>query len=386
MRDNTKQIIFIIFLITFFLFLAGFFILPPNKLEYDIFYFLVIPLIIFNYKKIDFNLIFKSKCLIPFLMFSAYCLFSASITLNAPFLRIFDVLKEILYLFFFLLGLYLFSLLPRRKITLITYSLLIITAISASIAIIVWYSSHPLNQRLWSIFFIPHPILSDWAYGTPLVICIYQLTKTNHIKSLWCHFLMATPLIAYLLLTQSRGPLLALFGTILFILLITRNLRSWIILLLIAIFICIDVPMLTRGMTTATLRFEIWHNVLLNSMSHFWFGHGYLATRQVIINGLDFNHAHNVFIEMFYLGGLIGLLTLVSLIIIPVYIFLKHPTNYVVQVLMATFIFGILCMLTDGSKILVHPHALWLCFWLPYWGLFIQNLKLQSPEKFVALP
>jgi len=363
-----------------FITIAGFFIFPNGKWENAWFFYIATPLLIINYQQIQIKTLFYNPNIIAFVIFSGYLLLNTFVLSNS-FFKTIETLRTIFYILIFYMMLFFIYELPQKQIKIITNLLVSIATISAIISMVIWYQAHPLNERLWGDFFLNHPILSDWGYGAPLIFCLYQAITNENKKHVIGYMFQSLPLLLYILLTQSRGPLLALLGAMIFIIFTTKNKRAFLCLALIIVMGLVDIPMLLRGDITLIFRLEIWQQVIKQSMNNFWFGHGYMISKHVLTHDMAFGHAHNVFIEMFYLGGMVGVLLMAYLIYPALKSYWAKRHNKTVNILASIFIFGLLCMMTDGSKIILHPHALWLSFWLPYWMLNIIYLKTKWQTK-----
>jgi hypothetical protein len=373
-HQDLKYILFCSF---FFIFIAGFYTFPQGKLLLPFYYYGVIPLLFLNYQQIDFKGLFQQKWFYFVLIYLLYCAFS-NLWLTPPSVTLmYRMLRKVFYLLSFFLSIQVFLILPTKTLLRALTGIFVISSISAVISILVWYSSHPLSERLWGFFYATHPILAVWAYGTTLLYGFYQFLITPSLRKAILYFMGCIPLLAFALLTQSRGPVIALAVAVLYLIFSVNNKRAWFCLFIGILAVCIDIPMLSRSGITVLFRLSIWKTVIQNSLSHFWFGHGYSSIRTVHTYDQDFSHAHNALVEMFYLGGIVGTLMLIGLMILPflrIWQLRKHP---VFMFIIANLLFGIVCFMTDGSKLVTGPHLFWLSFWLPWiLSFYLSDKKL----------
>src|SRR5690606_27067389 len=103
---------------------------------------------------------------------------------------------------------------------------------------------------------------------------------------------------------------------------------------------------------------------LLNrSLAHPWFGLGLEQdSRITIIDAGIFHHAHNSWVDIFYYTGAVGLLLAVWHLVLILRTFTLDKTLLPVYL---WFIFGCLCLFTNGAGLLTRPDAQWLMYWIP---------------------
>jgi len=85
--------------------------------------------------------------------------------------------------------------------------------------------------------------------------------------------------------------------------------------------------------TSIGLRLEIWSSALKAVKQHPWFGYGYRNTNPVVANYAgqeakkiiaNFNHLHNEYLTNFLGRGVLGLLSLLALLFLPLILFFKY--------------------------------------------------------------
>jgi O-antigen ligase len=286
------------------------------------------------------------------------------------------ILLESFYLLLFFIAIATIKQLPQIKLKWLLDVMVIIASLTSLVVIIKWYNVHPFSNRLHGVFAFSQPIMTAWIYGVPTLICLQRLLSHPNIKIALSYMLLAIPLSAYILLTQSRGPLLGLIIAGLFLILYYRNRRSMLLIVMgLAAFSFYIVSSPSR-MLSITNRFDIWQTVFQQGLQAPWFGHGYGTSQTMVINEQGFGHAHNVYLETFYLEGVIGLILLLLLGLAGLKQGLQQFKQPEVVTALAILLFAAICMLTDNQLLVIGPHAVWLNFWAPLFYLLAPNEKV----------
>lgn len=224
------------------------------------------------------------------------------------------------------------------------------------------------GMRLIGSGALDNPLLSSHLYG---FFCVYwislgMLWKNRHI--LWLALPAALVMLAAIIATGSRTPLVALAAAILWIGILCWNRRS------IALFGLLIVggagmSVLLRETLFAradSYRLEIWQIVLQKIAQHPWIGHGYGADLAIDPGiGYTLSEPHNFALGVVYYLGIIGLL--------PWLFFqawgLLSSWRYRVQPLLVVastwLIYGMSAALTEGGGIMSRPKEHWFLLWIP---------------------
>jgi O-antigen ligase len=376
----------LLFGLALFVFAAGFFFFPNPKSLSDWFYAIVIPLTVLNAGKINWMMLRRDKLVGLLLGYFAYCMLSSLWSADFSWLLFAKTLVQPMILMFFFLAVQLSRELPKELLQSFVTVFLWISAISAFCSIAFWYIHNPWDSRLYGFFRTTHPILSDWAYGIPVLIAMYRFVNHRSIAAALGYLALSAPLIAYILLTQSRGPVLALAGTILFFLVQYRNIRSFSILAAFIFVVALDHTMLSRSFDTVFFREAIWKTVFHAALDHPLFGYGYLTSVKVHAMNQIFSHAHNVYLEIFFLGGIVGLLLQSALILGTLQRAWQHRQSATMRMLATILVFGLLCFCTDGSRLLETPREFWMNFWLPLFAIIAYSYSMKDMYNFHRKP
>ena len=222
-------------------------------------------------------------------------------------------------------------------------------------------------------------IIAGTNYVPSLVAAIWlALTATRKdmvVKWLACAFFIAV----FVYFTYSRTAWLASLASAV-ILVMTQakpEVKKLTLLagMIIVIFACIfgydaiQYELTERGTTG---RDEIWSTVFERLSGHWLTGYGAgVNTDPIAIHGgaqIIKKHMHNLYIEILYQFGLIGLvLTLVVSLLLVLELF-RLRANKMAAFWLALFSCGLLAMLFDLDGFVSSPSVVWIYFWLPIAG------------------
>ncbi len=203
-------------------------------------------------------------------------------------------------------------------------------------------------------------------------------------------------LLIYTLTAASRGPLLALgaWGAALCLTSpVTRKIK-WIAVLATCLSLMIlyaSIPeffhsLIARG---STHRIDIWAAIIKTLDDALLFGRGInlkfvdteISRSLVPVTGLNIQHPHNLGLSTWVYGGLTGVTLLFATTISAPWVMTKKNINYfiaAIPVITAAFFLS----LTDLSKLIAAPSAIWFIFWFPF--AFIAGLSHRNDAR--ALP
>jgi O-antigen ligase len=190
-------------------------------------------------------------------------------------------------------------------------------------------------------------------------------------------YLFFPVLLTSLLLTQSRGPLVALAAA--FILLFLKNPRysrkhivyGFAIIIIIALIVHISgftqilINRLGNSYQQSFVRFGIWQHAIEIAKEKPILGWGYDKSL-VFVNsiGQNITTTHTIYLSSFLKGGIIGFILLMSVIGCGLSKVGRHlKANHKTEV--AIFIFSLIYYMTQGMFIIGNPQEFWFLFWFP---------------------
>lgn len=233
-------------------------------------------------------------------------------------------------------------------------------------------SAHP------SVAYFGNTIVAAMHYSVTFSILTYLfLTETKKVLLiLWFSFLILV--FAYIALTFSRSGWIACAVAGFSIYCFTFD-KSKIRFYFIPILGCgvlayfalnfLTLELYGRGLTS---RDEIWAVVLSRMPGHWIFGYGLSAHFEPIpvLNGAVFvNNSHNLYLEILYKTGVVGLLLFIASVASALFALYKGTKNAIYSNL-AILLFSVLLavlivMLTELNGWISSPNLLWQWLWVP---------------------
>jgi O-antigen ligase len=224
------------------------------------------------------------------------------------------------------------------------------------------------NGRIFGYGPLINPLLSGNLYGCYLVALIGIVASAPPSRLGQLAFVVAALLILALILgTESRSPLLALGVAITAISLRKRNpaaFKLWALTMATAALLGIIFwqTLAERGLS---LRPEIWSQVIALCLQKPWFGHGLGASIQFMSDGVTWYDTHNIPLAIWYAAGLPALLAWLILNGWLVWALWRTPGRMAL-VALGWLIYGIIATTFEGSGLPSRPTELWYLLWLPF--------------------
>jgi O-antigen ligase len=231
------------------------------------------------------------------------------------------------------------------------------------------------TNRLNGVFpWAPDNVIDLGGYMAIGIFC--GLIYIRETGKTWLYILMTILFIA-LLLTQSRGPLIAFLAA--FILLFVINPRYSlkniaygaivVFIVLAAIYFAKFSDILLHRMETlyqqSFIRFGIWQNAIEIAKEKPFFGWGY-DKGLVFVNsiGQNITTTHTIYLASFLKGGIVGLLLMLSVVVVGLFQIRKHLlAGQKTEV--SIFIFSLIYYMSQGMFIIGNPQEFWFLFWFP---------------------
>jgi O-antigen ligase len=230
---------------------------------------------------------------------------------------------------------------------------------------------------------LSNPIEASSIYGIVFIACMYLLEQQRRVKMQLLYWGILLALFSYILLAQSRGPLLALAATI-----FAWQILDWLLckggkdnhrnrLLVLFFLICaasvasfmVYPEFFKSFFLRESYRLETWGKIFVKVRDAPSFGHGLNAdtadTRTIMSDGFVMLHPHSVYLGTLYYGGIVGLLLLVALLSLAIFQGVTRVGKPNSLLLTCMVMFGALCMVTDGKTLIQHPKPFWVFFWFP---------------------
>jgi O-antigen ligase len=229
----------------------------------------------------------------------------------------------------------------------------------------------------WKRFGPTNPIRIGMYYSLTTLLCFIKFLDANESRKKTTLLLLMVLNFLPVLASQSRGPLLALLVTFVFIILFYRVNKKIILGLFLGLFYSFGMVICNSTLYTAiasrisedSCRKEIWSQSISQTIeNNLWLGCGRgdrinipveLPQRNNKI--LTFSFSHNQFIDAFYVLGIVGFLLFIIFNINVLLQYTKEPSLFPFFV---WFILGSLCAFTVGNSN-IDLDVNWLYFWMP---------------------
>jgi O-antigen ligase len=347
------------------LFIAGYFLLPMAAGHRRVYYLLLLPAVLVLWREL---LQFYRHHALAWLacLYTGYMLltlgWSPDVQAMAATWAVRDALCS---LSFVLLSGYLWARYPERIQALLPRALWL-AAGAALVSIAAWYLRHPFpNSRLEPLGVMHHANDSACAYGVFLVFACHRFFGEEDRRQRVVYALIATVLLALVLLTQSRTALAAVCAGLLA--LAGRRALGVVSVAVAASWLAVAATpgFWQQRVMQWSFRPGIWREVLSEARERPWFGHGLLEEPVVRAYGQVFSHAHNGYLAALRDGGVVGLVILLALLALALRWAWWQRQREGDSLPLALLLYAAVCIGMDYDRILVHPTELWLFFWLP---------------------
>lgn len=275
--------------------------------------------------------------------------------------------KRLLYILVFLLAFPLLAQLGQARIRQLLLVGSALLAVAALVSVVHFYAMQgfPLLARLQGIGEISHPILGAYVIGSAALVLLYQPPQQRGLQLAWLAALACLGL--FVMLSQSRGAVLALALTVILAPLWFRDRLSRVFAMLaalatgLALYFLYDL-IAHRG---SSYRPEIFHSAVDMIAAHPWTGLGLGAAYEVTAVGKHFDHTHNMFTHVAVELGLPGMLLWVMVWLYTLGEIVRARGTLFGKVLLGFWVYSTLAMQFDAASLTGTPRAEWFISWLP---------------------
>ncbi|WP_318653466.1 O-antigen ligase family protein [Pseudomonas sp. PDM12] len=275
--------------------------------------------------------------------------------------------KRPLYVFMLFAGC---ALIALRNEELLLKTLRIGAGIGALAALInvAWFMHTAVpGDRLIGTGALRNPLLTSHVLG---FLCTYWVAAwlSRSERRDWLPILMALPLLAALLATGSRTPLMGLAMTSVWMLLMSGKRAIYLVTALLlgacAAYLVAPEIILQRGMS---FRPELWGDAWRQAGQHLWIGAGYESKFEFDIPGVGhlLHDPHNVELAVLLELGMVGLGVWAAMYGFALARCLHLRALPQLQIASALLIYGICAGLTEGGNYLSRPNESWFLIWIP---------------------
>ncbi|MEJ0045929.1 MAG: O-antigen ligase family protein [Rhodospirillales bacterium] len=210
-----------------------------------------------------------------------------------------------------------------------------------------------------------HPVLGASVLAVALLTALHRATASTTQRGL--HLFAAGAMAADILLTKSRGPILAAFLASLLLFAAARWWRA----VGAAVVSAALAWALAPGALRASLvragepgRFPIWRDAIRQALERPLLGHG-LAANLRPAPGVAASFPHDLYLSLLFYSGAVGLLLFLALVAVLARRLWAARENPETTWLAALGLNALVAGLTDFGQITKGPGPLWLILWLP---------------------
>ncbi|AZF14045.1 Oligosaccharide repeat unit polymerase Wzy [Pseudomonas sp. R3-18-08] len=215
---------------------------------------------------------------------------------------------------------------------------------------------------------LDNPLLSSHIFGFFTIYWLFVCVTTRQLKSLWFAVPALAIMLAAVLATGSRTPLVALVVAALWLTLISPNRRSALMIAGLifgfATVVAIAPEIITvRGDSS---RLGLWQLSLERIAEHPWIGHSYDSDLYLSFGwGETLREPHSFALGVLYYVGIIGFIPWILMICWGLYSSFRHRTQALFILASSLLAYGIGAGLTEGGGILSRPKEHWFLLWIP---------------------
>ncbi|MGD8615028.1 MAG: O-antigen ligase family protein [Gammaproteobacteria bacterium] len=252
---------------------------------------------------------------------------------------------------------------------------ILIAAGNALLSILLWEDLGNFTvSRLVGLGTLREPNSAGAVYGLYGLLAIGWLGRTKSRPLKAALYLSGFVLLAFLLLTQSRGAIIA--AVVGLALLLVLNLRDRPLIHLLALLASVAVSLLLspelddrsllRSLTW-DIRLDFWADSIPHIADAPLFGSGYLSglTVHSDISGEEYTNWHNSYLAALRDGGLIGLTLLLGFLAVALHRAWRIGRATGDYALLALLCFGLIYMLSNTDALITRPRELWPVLWFP---------------------
>lgn len=232
----------------------------------------------------------------------------------------------------------------------------------------------PFGDRLVGTGLLNHPILAGHLMGALAVLLLGLRSQLPALLARWGWLLAFLAYVCFMVLTRSKGPLLALIAAFLVIpvcaLSLRRVLCAGLILLGVVLAVWLFPEFFLRGGLSyrPDLLISAWELFQQRPWLGLGVGSGYVL--DLIAIGATLEHAHNLFVHLALQLGLIGLVLWLLVLLAVFRRAWSKRMSAAGLALCSLLAFSVVALMTDGVGPWVKPREEWFTVWLPIFLCF----------------
>lgn len=288
----------------------------------------------------------------------------------------FSLYKEMLYVVLSVQAFVVLASLCREKFWRLLACLALVGSLGGVGAIVDFYflQKHASYERLIGTGLLNHPILAAHIFGCMGLILFILRRDLPGILQGWIWLLACVFYFISLVLTLSKGPLLAFLAAFLILPVCAPNVRYILFAALLVIVAALGVFMypdfiLRGGMS---YRPDLLQGAWELFLQRPWQGCGVGCHYELSVAelGVSFEHAHNFFAHILLQLGVPGLLLWLAVLLVALWRGWSSRLSPAGLMLCCLLGFAVVALMTDGIGPWVKPREEWFTVWLPIFLCF----------------
>jgi len=383
------------FFILLIFFIIGFFCIPERSLIHRNFYyiFIFLPALIIFLRDHSLKTVTHENLFLFILLFLLYMALSLGWSEHRTWNELFDTTRYILLILSFPLVITLALRNGGWQIDDLLWWSMLGISIVALITIITFYTnnSFPYDRLEGLGRTVSNPTTNANMHGLFAIIGLTFLVQNRKRVDLFLPaqtitLLSTFILCSYVILTQTRGALLALIVATSLLLILNKKWKAILLLALIAVatIASIELSESIRGLFERGpgTRPYIWLESLRLVAEKPLFGHG-VATEiefRFLFNGdtRTYGNPHNIILYILVHYGLLGLFlwSILSLYAIRSATYIGNTTK--IWSLIVILVYCLTAMMFNSRAILASPNAVWLLYWFPIGLILYKSYNLKT--------
>ncbi len=377
-----------VLLAAFALFNCGYFFIQDYNDHYRLFARLVFPLGIFALLP-GLRMIWRDTLFTALLVYMGYLLLSGLWSATLDWYRLGQKTTLCVYLLSFMAMIAYLRHWQAARFDRALQVCVVIAAVVAAYTMVAFYAREPFPEtRLVGLGSLTNVNEFSVLYGVFCLLAMsYALRSSKLLLAL--PFLLAVAIfIVFAWFGQSRTALLALLVALAIQIALTGLQHSPTRIALAVITGALTFLLFASGSAMEMalsrglgLRPEIWAAVWEQAKTAPLFGHGLVSQLSVTTSQRDFANAHSAYLQIFWEGGLVGLVLFIGLLGLALQRAWRSGREGQGYTLFCLFVFACLAMTTDLDTLIGRPREQWMLFWLPLGLLLSQSVAHPSADK-----
>lgn len=240
------------------------------------------------------------------------------------------------------------------------------------------------SHRVVAMGLLNQTILASHVIGVLGLLLFYMRGWLPGALRGWPFWLGCAGCLTFLVLSRSKGPILALFCCLLLANLWQKSRQLTLLCAVVVSCFLLAVWLLPEQMLRggASLRPQLLQAAWEQFMQHPWLGLGLGSGYELVVAGghKAYEHAHNLYMHIAMQLGLVGVLLWLVVQGIVAILAWSSRRWMLGQALCAVWCFSAIAVLTDGIGPWVKPREEWFTVWLPVFLCFALMASRRNPS------